>query len=273
MTLAERLSQLTWGGSGYAAYDGLLKGGHSSAEQSNADQIRQQQFNLMQQQLQGVNKILDPLIAAGGMTPQQQQAMTAIALNDIPQQFQGVQGNINNQLVARGMTGGQMAGSGDVARSFGQLGAMEAGLQQNALSNIQLQKQQQLMNALSIKGGLTGMFNSGGLSALNSGVTAANNADQAQTSFMGSLLGAVGSLGTAGIGKIPCWVARAVYGTDSPQVERIYRKLYRDAETSYVRRLLLALYIAVGEPIAYFVKRSRTLKHIFKLGLDAYVRQ
>lgn len=173
------------------------KGGHSSAEQSNADKVRQQQFNLMQQQLQSVNSILNPMIANGGMMPSQQQALTAIALNDIPQQFQGVQGNINEQLVARGITGGGMAGSGDIARNFGQLGAMEAGLQQNALSNVQLQKQQQLMNALQIKGGMLGMFNQGGLSALGSGVTAANNADQAQTSAFGAMMGALGSFAGA----------------------------------------------------------------------------
>lgn len=201
MTLAERLSQINWGGHGFASYDGMLKGDHSAKEQSNADAIRQQQFDLMQKQLSGVNAVLDPLIASGGMTPQQQAAMTSIALNDIPQQFKGVQGNINEQLVARGITGGGMAGSGDIARNFGALGAMEAGLQQQSLSNIQMQKQQQLMQALGIKSGLTGMFNQGGLSALSSGVTAANNADQASASFWGPLLGAVGSIGGASIGK------------------------------------------------------------------------
>lgn len=178
------------------------KGSHSSQEQSNADAIRQQQFNLMQQQLQGVNAVLNPLIAAGGMTGPQQSALTSIALNDIPQQFRGVQGNINEQLVARGITGGSMAGSGDVARNFAGLGAMEAGLQQQDLSNIQIQKQQQLMQALGIKSGLTGLFNQGGLGALQSGVNAAGNADQAQSSFWGPLLGAAGSLGSAGIGKL-----------------------------------------------------------------------
>lgn len=177
------------------------KGGHSSAEQSNADQVRQQQFNLMQQQMQSVNSVLNPLIANGGMMPAQQQALTAIALNDIPQQFQGVAGNINNQLVARGITGGQMAGSGDIARNFAGLGAMEAGLQQNAMSNIQLQKQQQLMSAIGMQAGMAGMFNQGGLSALGSGVTAANNADQASTSWMGPVFGALGSIGGAALGK------------------------------------------------------------------------
>jgi hypothetical protein len=247
------------------------KGGHSAQEQSNADAVRQQQFNLMQQQLQSVNSILNPMIANGGMMPAQQQALTAIALNDIPQQFKGVAGNINDQLVSRGITGGDMAGSGDIARNFAGLGAMEAGLQQNALSNIQLQKQQQLMNALGIKGGMLGMFNQGGLSALNSGVTAANNADQAATSWMGPVFGALGSIGGAAM-KIPCWVARAVYGDDAPQVNTIYHKLYRDAERSYVHRAVLGLYIIFGEPIANLVKRSALLKRFFRRILDAYAR-
>ena len=253
------------------------KGGHSSAEQSNADQIRQQQFNLMQQQLQGVNNILDPLISAGGMTPQQQQSMTAIALNDIPQQFQGVQGNINNQLVARGITGGQMGGSGDIARNFGQLGAMEAGLQQNALSNIQLQKQQQLMNALSIKGGLTGMFNSGGLSALGSGVTAANNADQASTSWMGPVFGALGSIGGAALGaggalgKTPCWIARAVYGDNDPRVTEVRERLLDRAATSRSLRVVLGLYLIFGEPLSWAVSRIAWLRSGFREVLDQFL--
>src|SRR5581483_8215116 len=183
---------------------GMCSGGNSKQEMQQADAQRAQENQLMQQQLQmqmdqigGVNSILDPIISAGGMLPSQQSALTSLALNSIPQQFNNVAGQINQNLVARGITGGQNAGSGDIARNFGQLGAMEAGLQQQSLSQIQLQKQQQLMQALGAKMGVanlfgqnTGMFNQGANSALNSGVTAANNADQAMTSFMGSLMGA-----------------------------------------------------------------------------------
>jgi len=182
----------------------MCSGGNSKQEMQQADAQRAQENQLMQQQLQmqmdqigGVNSILDPIISAGGMLPSQQSALTSLALNSIPQQFNNVAGQINQNLVARGITGGQNAGSGDIARNFGQLGAMEAGLQQQSLSQIQLQKQQQLMQALGAKMGVanlfgqnTGMFNQGANSALNSGVTAANNADQAMTSFMGSLMGA-----------------------------------------------------------------------------------
>ena len=179
-------------------------GGNSKAEQQSADQQRAQENALMQQQLQmqmnqiaSVNASLDPIIANGGMSQDQQAALTSLALNNIPQQFNNVAGQINQNLVARGITGGGMAGSGDIARNFGQLGAMEAGLQQQSLSNIQIQKQQQLMQALGAKMGVanlfgqnTGTFNSGAQQALGSGVTAAGNADTANASMWGSILGA-----------------------------------------------------------------------------------
>jgi hypothetical protein len=129
-----------------------------------------------------------------------QNTLNAQVINGIPQQFQNIQGQLNNSLVARGMTGGQMAGSGGVAQGFGQLGAMEAGLQQQGLANVQIQKANLLNNALAAKMGIagmygqnTGLFNQGSLGALGQGVTAANNADQAQSGFWGSVIG--GALG------------------------------------------------------------------------------
>lgn len=56
------------------------------------------------------------------------------------------------------------------------------------------------MQDLGLKLGIGGMFgqnvgtfNSGGINALNAGVTAANNADQASTGFWGSLIGGLTS--------------------------------------------------------------------------------
>lgn len=125
------------------------KGDHSAAEQQSADAIRQKELSLSQQQLNmqlgqigSVNKVLDPMIAAGGLSPQVEAALRTNALNQIPANFQSLTGQISNQLAARGISGGQYAGgSGDIARNFGQLGAMQNYLQSQALSNVQLDKQ------------------------------------------------------------------------------------------------------------------------------------
>lgn len=185
------------------------KGDHSSAEQKNADALRSQELQMQQtmmnsfnQRMAALNSQLDPMIKAGGMLPEQESSLRSLALNNLPNQFRAMEGQLNNQLVARGMVGGGMAGSGDVARGFGQLGATEAGLQNTALSDIQLQKHQQLMQALGMQAGAAGMYgqqamgyNQGAVGALNAGVGAAYNADQAQTSWMGPVFGALGSIG------------------------------------------------------------------------------
>lgn len=194
------------------------KGSASKAEQQAADartksqdDLAKGQLAMQQKQLSDVNAVADPMIARGGMSAEQEAALNSILMNSLPQQFNNVQGQINNNLVARGITGGQQgAGSGDVARQFGSLGAMEAGLQQQGMSNIQLQKAAQLQGLLGLKMGVgsqygnnVGTFNSGGSSSLNAGVTAANNADQAQTSWMGPVFGALGGVGAAFAGKKP----------------------------------------------------------------------
>lgn len=208
MTLAEL--NMNWGGEGFATYEGLLKGDASKVEQAAADQQRQMQNQLMkqqlamqQQQISGVNSAVDPIIAQGGMSPEQQAALTSLAMNNIPNQFRGIQGQVNNSLVARGITGGMNAGSGDIARDFGSLGALQGSLQQQSLSGIQAQKYQQLMQAVGAKMGVaglygqnTGTFNQGAGQALGQGVQAAQNVDQAQGALLGSLIGAAGSIGT-----------------------------------------------------------------------------
>lgn len=186
------------------------KGGASKAEQANADALRAREADLMGQslnaqlkQLDAVNSVVDPMIAQGGMSQEQQAAMTSLLMNQLPQTFNNIQGQINQNLVARGISGGPTgAGSGDIARNFGQLGAMEGQIQQQGLANIQLQKAQQLQNLLGLKLGIgsqygqnTQLFNQGTLGALNAGVTAANNADQASTGLWGSIIGSAAGLG------------------------------------------------------------------------------
>lgn len=198
-------------------------GGNSKSEMDQANAVRQQELNTMQQQLamqmnqiNSVNSVLDPIIANGGMSPSQQAAMQSLVLNSLPQQMNNAVGQLNQNLVARGITGGTNAGGGLAAQGFGQLAAMEGALQQQGLSNIQVQKGQQLMQALGAKMGVANMFgnnvsgfNAGGLGALNSGVTAAHNADQAQSGLFGSLIGAGLGLGSKALGN---WNPGGLFG-------------------------------------------------------------
>ena len=203
------------------------KGGSSKDEMGRANELEaqrnqmlQQQLNLQTQQLGMVNPQLNAIIQAGGMLPQQEAAMRSQALQGLGQQYSNLQGQLTQQLAARGLTGGQFgAGGGAVAKGFGELGALEAGQQSNLLNQIQLAKGQNLMGALQTGLGEAGMlgsqalgFGQQGVGALGIGQQAAQAAEQASTGFWGSVIGGLAGLGTAGIGKIPCWVAAELYG-------------------------------------------------------------
>ena len=104
------------------------KGGNSQQEMTRANQLsqqqlalQQQQFGLQQQQLGMVNPVLQQIISAGGMLPAQEAAMRSAAMAQTGAGEQQAIGGINEALQARGITGGGMAGSGDVARNYGAL--------------------------------------------------------------------------------------------------------------------------------------------------------
>jgi len=191
--------------------------------------------------------------------------------------------------VARGITGGQNAGSGDIARNFGQLGAMQAALQQQgAIGTAETMNQQRLgllQNDLGLKlgianqyGGNIGTFNSGASNALNSGVTAANNVDQAATSWMGPVFGALGGLGGSLIspggflnkGKPGCWIARAVYGEESPFAEFVRVRLWQHAAIDWKFNILMRLYMKYGEFVAGIVRKSSILSRAFRYMFDKF---
>ena len=152
------------------------KGGNSQAEMDRANQIsqqqlaqqqqqfqmqqqiQQQQLGLQQQQLGMVNPSLQAIIANGGMLPAQQAAMTSNALNQIGAGERQAVGAINQNLVARGITGGQNAGGGAIAQNYAGLEQGLLGQSANALNNIQLAKGQGLESALNTALGIGGLY-------------------------------------------------------------------------------------------------------------------
>ncbi len=184
-----------------------FKGDNSKQQMETSNALTQQQLGLQQQQLgmqqnqfNQVNPTLQAIIANGGLTPGAQSAYTSQMINSLPQTYNNLYGNLGQQLVSRGVTGGQNAGGGDIARQFGALGANEAGQAQQGVFNIAQLQQQGLQNALGTSLGIgqqygqnVGSFGNQATGFNSSATSAANAADQASTGFWGSLFGALGA--------------------------------------------------------------------------------
>lgn len=159
---------------------------------------QQQQLALQQAQFNMVDPSIQKIIANGGLSPEATAALTSNAMNTLPNTYKDLYGQLSQQLVARGVTGGQNAGGGDIARQFGSLGAQEAGQQSQLLSQIPLMKEQGLYQAFNTALGVgnqfgqnVGTFGAGASNAGQSATSAANAATQASTGFWGSLFGAL----------------------------------------------------------------------------------
>jgi hypothetical protein len=204
------------------------KGGNSAQEMSKANALSTQQLQIMQSQLAQqkaqlamVNPSIQSIIQNGGMLPAQQAAMTSAAMAQTGQQENQAIGSINQNLVARGLTGGDMAGGGGVAQNFGALQQGLLGQQAQNLQNIQMAKGQGLQNAIGLglgEGQMFGQqalgFGSQGVSSLGIGQQAAGQADANQTGFWGSLVGGLAGMGGSYLGRPQggCWVAAELYG-------------------------------------------------------------
>lgn len=258
----------------YSGSLALAKGGASKAEMQSADQqkaledqLAQQQLGLQQQQLGLIDPVIQRIIANGGLLPEQQAALTAANQNLIGQNYAQNVGAINQALLTRGVSGGQNAGGGATAGLYGGMLAALAGQQQQGVFQIQQAKQAGLQGALNTALGVggqygqnVGAFNSGANQALGAGVTAAGNYDQAQSSVLGPLLGAVGGLGGSAITKW-CVVASECYGGwDVPKVRFIRARLALRAMTDWRWTLFMTGYTLAGGRVAAMVRQSAWLK-------------
>lgn len=266
------------------SYDGpwaLAKGGNSTNEMNRANTLSDQQQALMQQQLamqrqqfDMVNPSLRAIIANGGMLPQQEAAMRSQAMQGLGQNYSQLQGQLSSALVARGVTGGGNAGGGDIARSFGSLGAMEAGQQSSLMNQIQLAKGQGLEQAMGTSLGIAGMTGSGAqgfgsqaVGALGSGVTAANNADQATTGFWGSMIGGLAGMGGSAITKY-CYVAAELYGGWlSPETTLLRDWIF----TTPWMKPFAKFYKAYGKRWASAIHRNTALRFATKQLFDVFL--
>lgn len=98
-------------------------------------------------------------------------------------------------------------------------------------------------------------------------------AQQSWGNILGSALGSIGTIGSAGIGKIPCWIAAELYGGWNVLPTRLIREWL---STEFVKNplgaVLVALYRRYGQQVARRMRHSAALKAIFRpvfnLALD-----
>jgi|SRR5215831_1784121 len=261
------------------------KGGNSQQEMTKANQLSQQQLQIMQQQLAMqrqqlamVNPSLQAIIQNGGMLPAQEAAMRSAALSQIGQGEQQAIGAVNQALVARGLSGGPMAGGGGVAQNFGALNAALQGQTASALQNVEMAKGQGLQSAIGLglgEGQMYGQqalgFGGQGVNALGIGQQAANAADQAQTGFWGSLVGGLAGLGGSAIkGFAPhCWVAAELYGGwFEPETVAIRNWLGR----TWWMVPFVWFYTIVGQRWARAIRRNSRLRSVTRRLFDTFLR-
>ena len=199
------------------------KGGSSKAEMQRANELEDQRnqllqssFNMALQRYGVAQPLIEAQIQNRGLLPETEAAMRSQALQGLGQQYSNLQGQLSQQLAARGLTGGQYgAGGGAVAKGFGELGALQAGQQSELLNQLQLAKAQNLQGALGMELGLGGQlqnaalgFGGQGVSSLGIGQQAAQAAGQEQTGFWGSLFGGLSGLAGKAAGNL----APSVFG-------------------------------------------------------------
>lgn len=86
---------------------------------------------------------------------------------------------------------------------------------------------------------------------------------------LGSVLGAAGALGSAAIGKIPCWIAAEIYGGwYDPRTVTIRQWLMENFEGHW----LLNLYIRFGERMAIMVREHRPMRWFFTRIFNHFLR-
>jgi len=136
------------------------------------------------------------------------------------------------------------------------------------LNQIQLAKGQGLESALGMGLGEAQGTGSLGLQALGSGVTAANNVDQAQTGFWGSMIGGLAGLGGSAITKY-CWVAAELYGGWYVP-ETITIRAWLD-QTLWMKPFGW-LYSRIGPQWAELIRQKPWLRRFTKLLFDLFLR-
>ena len=225
-----------------------------------------------------------PIVAAGpsqeGYSAEEKQVLNSKAISSTASSYDNLSKALNAKIAANG--GGSSVSSGAELQQREQLGVSAA----NQLSNQELgitsasydQGNKNYNTALTSLEGAPGVFNTtanvnnAATGAGSAASTSANNIANADNSWVSSVTGALGGMGSAAITK--CWIAAELYGINSPDtyILRYWLNVIW-AEESLFGRAVMWLYGVIGRDVAALVHKSKMVRRLFKPLFDFGLRK
>jgi hypothetical protein len=209
-----------------------------------------------------------------GYTPQQMAYMNTASQQSLGGSTGGVTGQANLQAARTRNAGSFQGAIGSNARSNArQLSQNAVGIQQQQ-ANLQQQQRQQALSALQSLYGVDEQTALGYLNGSTSAATSEKNGPNWESKFDDFTKG-ISNLSSAAAGGVAannaagCWIAAAVYdGWEDPRTIDVRHWLNTEFTKTLRGKLVMAAYLAIGEQVAYFVKRSTLLKKVFRPLFD-----
>jgi hypothetical protein len=236
---------------------------------------------------QALQATLTPLLESEinnptGFSASELSELNASNVNTTGAQYANVQKQLNLQNSSANMAG---LTSGVAAGESASLKSLAAGTVASNASNIQLQsaqlaqqKQQTAQSELlGLESGQAGeaisegqVENQSESQSFNQAYQEQQQSSQLMNTVLGGVIGAGSAFATGGASMIGCWIAAEVYGGwDAPEIARVRQFIFEDwAKRSLYGRFVARLYMAHGERVAGWVRKSRILKFAFRLAFD-----
>ena len=204
------------------------------------------------------------------------QAQWNQAQGQIAKNYALQKGSLQQQWANSGM-GSNNTPSGFMADQQRQLGSSEADARGSTYTGL---KGQQYQDSLANFWNASNIASGNAATAGSTATQSAGNAGSSSAQIYGtagqyhpspvasSLIGAGGQVGAASAGKPPkppgCWIAEAIYGVDDPRTLLLRHWLNFEFTKQKLGRVVMAIYIAVGQQVAWAVRRSSILRAIFR---------
>jgi predicted transcriptional regulator len=232
-------------------------------------------------QAQSLYGTVDPILQQEATNPTGYDPSDIAAMNTASQQSLGgsvgaTTGQANLEAARTNNAGGFQGAIASSARDARRTLSQNALQVQIANAQLKQQKQQQAISQIAQLYGIDEATAANYLNSSNSALSSENQSHPLQQGLLtaGTFISDLASGAKSGAQTYQtlnpgCWIAAAVYdGWEDPRTIDVRRWLNTEFTKTLTGKLVMATYLAVGEPVAWFVKRSNLLKRMFRPLFD-----